>query len=157
MGLILKSRFSQKTTPGLNTAFNQTRKRDRRVSFIYLCLMILDLNLFVTVIINELCTADHHQGLRNMKTCPEKPAAGVLQGSLKRDGGAFSENSPVVCVGRRRDLCKSAVFPFIPPMQRLRCQAKVKAKTLKPHTPGCVLCVVVLDSVARSWARKKYK
>lgn len=27
--------------------------------------------------------------------------------------------------------------PFILYMQRLRCQAKVKAKALKPHTPGC--------------------
>lgn len=30
--------------------------------------------------------------------------------------------------------------PFIPHMQRLRCQAKVKAKALKPHTPGCGAC-----------------
>lgn len=30
--------------------------------------------------------------------------------------------------------------PFIPHMQRLRCRAKVKAKALKPHTPGCGAC-----------------
>lgn len=35
--------------------------------------------------------------------------------------------------------------PFILSMQRLRCQAKVKTKTLKLHMPGCCICAVVLD------------
>lgn len=35
--------------------------------------------------------------------------------------------------------------PFILYMQRLRCQAKVKAKALKPHTPVCGVCMDVLN------------
>lgn len=35
--------------------------------------------------------------------------------------------------------------PFILYMQRLRCQAKVKAKALKPHTPGCGACMDVFN------------
>lgn len=51
-------------------------------------------------------------------------------------------NFPEVCVGRP-DLCMvphNPSPPFIPHMQRLRCRAKVKAKALKPHTPGCGAC-----------------
>lgn len=44
--------------------------------------------------------------------------------------------------------------PFFPTMQRLRCQAKVEAKTLKLHTPGCmdvhnIKCVV--DNTINMW------
>lgn len=44
---------------------------------------------------------------------------------------------PQWVVRLRGDLCWAYTPPFNPTMERLRCQAKVGAKTLKLHTPGC--------------------
>lgn len=70
-------------------------------------------------------------------------------------------NFPEVRAGRP-DLCMvphTPPPPFIPHMQRLRCRAKVKAKALKPHTPGCGAWtdfdVMLAVGVFGSWVRQR--
>lgn len=66
----------------------------------------------------------------------------LWQSPRSRQSRPRFRNFPEVRVGRP-DLCMvphTPSPPFIPHMQRLRCRAKVKAKALKPHTPGCGAC-----------------